>query len=160
MQGLNQDLETGYPRVAIVEFWGVLFFQGDHLIQKHSLGSNKIAATSKLSYVMWTKYAVWNKTGSGETPRSLRKALGAGEIHQDTWKNLWGSGETPRGLGKSLGAVEIHQTHVQKSQGVWGNPGSIGKLVGVWENSCRVWKTIGSLGETSIGKLLGESGVW
>ena len=28
-QGLSQDLETGCPKLAIVQFWGVQFFKGD-----------------------------------------------------------------------------------------------------------------------------------
>ena len=29
-QRLSQDLENGCPKLAIVTFWGVLFFKGDH----------------------------------------------------------------------------------------------------------------------------------
>ena len=28
MQGLSQDLETGWPKLAIVKFWGVQIFKG------------------------------------------------------------------------------------------------------------------------------------
>ena len=31
-QGLNQDLETGCPKLAIVKFWDVQIFKGDHNI--------------------------------------------------------------------------------------------------------------------------------
>ena len=30
IQGLSQDLETGCLKLAIVKFWGILFFKGDH----------------------------------------------------------------------------------------------------------------------------------
>ena len=29
-QGLSQDLETGSPKLAIVKFWDILFFKGEH----------------------------------------------------------------------------------------------------------------------------------
>ena len=29
-QGLSQDLGTGCPKLAIVKFWGVQIFKGDH----------------------------------------------------------------------------------------------------------------------------------
>ena len=31
-QGLSQDLETACPKLAIVEFWGVQIFKGNHNI--------------------------------------------------------------------------------------------------------------------------------
>ena len=36
-QGLSQDLETGWPKLAIVKFWGVQNFKGDHnILELHS----------------------------------------------------------------------------------------------------------------------------
>ena len=31
-QGLSQDLETGWPKLASVKYWGILFIKGDHNI--------------------------------------------------------------------------------------------------------------------------------
>ena len=36
VQNLIQDLETGCPKLAIVKFWGVHIFMGDHNILKFS----------------------------------------------------------------------------------------------------------------------------
>ena len=30
VQGFSQDLETGCPKLAIVKFWGIQIFKGDH----------------------------------------------------------------------------------------------------------------------------------
>ena len=32
VQGLSQDLEIGCPKLAIVKFWGIQIFKGDHNI--------------------------------------------------------------------------------------------------------------------------------
>ena len=32
VNGISQDLETGGPNLAIVKFWGILFFKGEHNI--------------------------------------------------------------------------------------------------------------------------------
>ena len=34
IHGLSQDLETGCPKLAILKFWGVQIFKGDHNILK------------------------------------------------------------------------------------------------------------------------------
>ena len=36
-QGLSQDLETGCQNLAIVKFWGILFFNGVHYILRLQL---------------------------------------------------------------------------------------------------------------------------
>ena len=63
-QSLSQDLETGCPKLAILKFWGVLFFKGFHnilrlkprtcihLLKYGIISFYNVMGTKK----MWTKF--------------------------------------------------------------------------------------------------------
>ena len=63
IQGLSQDLETGYPILAIVKFWGVPLFKGD--LNIYSDYNHKVTCIMSICNVMgiilrWKKIIAWN----------------------------------------------------------------------------------------------------
>ena len=49
--GLSQDLETGCPKLAVANFFGILFFKGDHnILRLHVHLLTKIRHNNLLHY--------------------------------------------------------------------------------------------------------------